>query len=242
MSFVKSDRFSRYVGWAAYVSAVLAIVGFAFLFLLYYYALQPNISVPGGASALDFGHISDILGLVGSICTLPLPVALHALTSQRRPGLSWAAMALGVLGILTIIVAQALLIAQIITFAVNLPLAMIGLALMGGWLILANHFGRAAGALSRWLGWLGELNGTAFLLLAGGVLLLVTRFDAFTTGQPFQQYPALIGVVVALAAPAILSHFLGFPIWLIGLGRRLVNAPTPQRQSSLQPEPVGDPR
>jgi hypothetical protein len=241
MSLVKSDRFNHYAGWAAYASAVLAVVGFVFLFLLYYYALQPHASAPGGASALDFGHINDILGLVASLCMLPLPVALHALTGYRRPKLSWVAMALGVLGLLTTSIAQALLIAQVITFETNLPFSLIGLALLGAWLILANHLGRAAGTLSRWLGWLGELNGIALVILAVGVVLLVNLSGALTAGGTFQQYPALVGVVIALVIPGALAYFLGFPIWLIGLGRRLLDPPMTPALSSQRPASVSAP-
>jgi hypothetical protein len=121
MSLVKLGRFSRYAGWSAYVSALLSVVGFAFLFLLYFYALQPIVRVPRGGNPLDFGHLNDIVGLFAPLCMLPLPVALHALTSHRRPGLSWAAMALGVSGLLAIILAQTLLLAQVIPFCCSAP-------------------------------------------------------------------------------------------------------------------------
>ena len=238
MSLVKLGRFSRYAGWSAYVSALLSVVGFAFLFLLYFYALQPNVRVPGGGNPLDFGHLNDTVGLFAPLCMLPLPVALHALTSHRRPGLSWAAMALGVSGLLSIILAQTLLLAQVITFEMNLPFTMIGLVLLGAWLILANQLGRVGGALSRRLGWLGELNGAAFLLAVGGVLL-VNLPNALAAGRPSQQSPALFVVIIVLAIPGALAYFIGFPLWLVGLGHRLLASPLAPELSNQRPAPLG---
>ena len=239
MSLVKLGRFSRYAWWSAYVSALLSVVGFAFLFLLYFYALQPNVRVPRGGNPLDFGHLNDIVGLFAPLCMLPLPVALYALTSHRRPGLSWAAMALGVLGLLTTIIAQVLLVAHVISFAVNLPFTLGGLVLLGVWMILANHLGRASGALSPRLAWLGELTGTALASEGGLVFLLVLASalnPALVThlGTLAPQAPALIGAAIVLAIPGLLAYFLGVPIWLIGPGRRLLaTTPTPARSERL---------
>src|SRR5260370_38034840 len=80
-------------------------------------------------------------------------------------------MALGGLGLLTTIIAQMLLVAHMISFAVNLPFTLAGLVLLGVWMILANHLGRASGALSPRLAWLGGLTGSA--LASEGVLVFL---------------------------------------------------------------------
>src|SRR5258707_702634 len=172
MLAVDPDRIRRYAGWSAYVSAGLAVIGDVALFL--FYALEaPRVLATGGASSRVFGPLSDSAGLFSSICMLPLPVALHQLTAQRWRGLSWAAMALGVLGLLTTIIAQMLLVARVISLVVNLPFTLGGLVLLGVWMILANHRGRAEGALSSRLAWLGELTGAALALEGGLAFLLV---------------------------------------------------------------------
>src|SRR5262245_8594718 len=102
MSLVKMDRLVRYVGWLAYLSAALIIVASVILVCQYYYALTPSVSAPGGTSPEDLAHLNEKVGLVVSLFMLPLPVALHQLTSARGWGLSWLAMAFGVLGWLTI--------------------------------------------------------------------------------------------------------------------------------------------
>jgi hypothetical protein len=234
MPLLETVRIRRYAGWSAYVSAGLAVIGDVALFL--FYALEaPRALATGGASSQVFGPLSDNAGLFSSIFMLPLPVALYQLTAQRWRGLSWAAMTLGVLGLLTTIIAQMLLVARVITFAVNLPFTLGGLVLLGVWMILANHRGRAEGALPPRLAWLGELTGTA-LASEGGLVFLLVLASALNPALVThlatlaQQSPALIGAAIVLAIPGALAYFLGVPIWLIGVGRRLLAAtPAPAR-------------
>jgi hypothetical protein len=229
MSPVKRDRASRYAGWLAYVSAALTIVAAVILVSQYYYALTPGAYAPGGVSPEDLAHLNEKVGLVVPLFMLPLPVALHRLTSHPGWGLNWVAMALGVLGWLTITVTQALLIITRISFEVTQPFAMVGLTLIGVWMILANHLARARGALGRWLSWLGELIGVSFVLAVVAIVLSMLS-------------DALIGVVFVLAIPGALAFVVGFPIWLIGLGRRLLRTPLAPDQSARQPASVGAPQ
>lgn len=143
-------------------------------------------------------------------------------------------MALGVLGLLTTIVAQALLVARVISFEVRLPFVLGGLVLIGVWMILASHLGRAGGALAPRLAWLGALTG-ALVIEVGLVFLLVLASAPnprilSNLGTLAQQSPTLIGAAIFLAIPGFLDRFLGVPIWLIGVGRRLLAAaPAPAR-------------
>ncbi|HEV8192670.1 MAG TPA: hypothetical protein VGP82_14485, partial [Ktedonobacterales bacterium] len=156
---------------------------------------------------------------------LPVPVALYQLSARHGWGLSWVVMAFGVLGWLTISVTQALLIITRISFEVTEPFAMVGLALVGGWMIVANHLARAESALERWLTWLGELIGASFLLAVVAIVL-----------SSLSDAP--IGVVFVLALPGALAFVFGFPLWLIGLGRLLAAPMTPrgsnQRTATLE--------
>jgi hypothetical protein len=241
MSTATLDRISRYAGWAAYLSGAIAFISGVFLSLFYLYTLAP--SAPGATSSIDFGILNDIVGLFGTILMLPVPVALYWLTRRQGPALGLIAMALGLVGMLAIIVGQTLLIKDVISFDTSLPFSLIGLALMGVWLILANYLGGAGGVLARWLAWLGGLTGAA-LFLAVGLVLLSNPFaalaDAATLsgGALDQQPPALVGAIIALAILGGGAYLLGFPIWLIGIGRRLLAAPMADLKER-QPAPVG---
>jgi hypothetical protein len=229
MSLVKMDRLARYAGWLAYLSAALTIVASVILVSQYYYALTPSVSAPGGTSPEDLAHLNEKVGLVVSLFMLPLPVALHRLTSARGWGSSWLAMAFGVLGWLAITITQTLLIITGVSFEVTQPFALVGLTMIGAWMILANHLARAGGALGRWLSWLGELIGVSFVLAVVAIVLSVLS-------------DALIGTVFALAIPSALAFVVGFPVWLIGLGRRLLSVPATQKFSLRDPAAIGAPR
>ena len=230
MTTVAPDRIRLYSGWSAYLSAGLSIIASVLLFL--FYALEvPRSIATGGASSQIFGTLNDITGLFATAFMLPLPVALHQLAPTRHQRLSQLALALGIAGMLIIVFAQALLIAQFISFEANLPFVMTGLALLGAWLLLANHLGRTEHALPSRLARLGEFTGAAFVLLGAITLLLTlinssdpsaaTRFGAFA-----QDYPLLIGVFALLLIPGFLAYFVGMPGWLIWLGRRLLATAT----------------
>jgi hypothetical protein len=241
MSTTTLDRFSRYAGWAAYLSGAIAFISGVFLSLFYLYTLAP--SAPGATSSIDFGILSDIVGQFGTIFMLPVPVALYWLTRRQGPALGLIAMALGLVGMLAIIVGQTLLIKNVISFDASLPFSLTGLALMGVWLILANYLGRARGVLARWLAWLGALTGAA-LFLAVGLVLLSNPFAALADASTLsggaldQQPPALVGAIIALAILGSSAYLLGLPIWLIGIGRRLLTAPTADLKER-QPAPFG---
>src|SRR5690242_1415821 len=114
-----STTILRYAGWSAYLSAVLGILSTVFLFVFYGVEV-PRLVAAGGAGTQVFGTLNDITGLLQLFFMLPLAVALYQLSSARRPDFSVAALLLGITGLLLALVAQVLLVAQVISFAVNL--------------------------------------------------------------------------------------------------------------------------
>jgi hypothetical protein len=225
-----STNVLRYAGWSAYVSAVLGVLSTVFL-LLFYGVEVPQLMAAGGEGTQVFGTLNDMSGLLQLFFLLPLTVALYRLSSAHRPGLSVAALLLGLAGLLIAVVAQTLLVAQVISFAVNLPVVLAALVLIGAWLILANHLGHSAGTLSARLAWVGEATGVAFLLSGGfapvvvlvgpsGLLSAVAaNFGAFA-----QQHPVIIVGGIVVAVPIFLLWSFGTLIWSVWMGHRLLAA------------------
>jgi hypothetical protein len=199
--------------------------------VLLYSVDVPQTITAGGKGTSVFGTLNDVTGLLQLLFMLPLAEALYLLSSERRPGLSLAAMVLGMLGLLAAVIVQTLLVVGVISFAVNLPIVLAALPLIGGWLIVANHLGRSGGSLSRKLAWLGEATGMAFVL-AGGLAPVVVLAGpngplsdvAANFGGFALQHPVIIVGGVILAIPIYLLWSLGLLIWLIGLGRYLLAA------------------
>ncbi len=216
----------RYAGWSAYICAGLSIIG-AIALLLFYGLEAPQTIATGSDSQQFFGPLSDYAGLFQFLTMLPLAVALHQLAPARNQRLSRVAEILGITGLLTAALAQFLLVTHIIDFTVNLPIVLVGMVLIGVWLVVANRLGRASGALSRRLTLLGMFTGAMFAAL-GGLTLLTTLANAINPtaiahlGTSLLRNPVLIVAIIVVFTPALLAYLIGVPIWLIGIGRRLL--------------------
>lgn len=239
MRSLETGSIRRYAGWSAYVSASLSIIGGVALIL--FYALEaPQSIASGDTSQQVFGSVSDYAGLFQFLFMLPLTAALQQLAHTHQRRLSLVAAVCGAIGLLTAVSAQALLVAQVISFAVNLPIVLVALALIGTWMLLASRLGGRDGTLPRWLERLGMATGAAFALMSGLVLLLVllsvlAPAAATSAGMFVLHHPLLIGaIVVVVAIPGFVAYFFGMLIWLIGVGRRLLAMAAVARET-IQP-------
>lgn len=238
MISLETGSIRRYAGWSANVSAGLSIIGGVALIL--FYALEaPQSIASGGTSPQVFGPLSDYAGLFQFLFMLPLTAALHQLAPAHQRRLSLVAAVCGASGLLTAVIAQALLVARVISFAVNLPIVLVALALIGTWMLLASRVGGRNGTLPRWLAREGVVTGAAFALMSGLVLPLVLASAlapaaATNAGMFVERHPLLIGAIVVVAIPGFLAYFFGMLIWLIGVGRRLL-AMAAVAQETIQP-------
>jgi hypothetical protein len=227
MRNVPANRVLRYASWSAYLSAGLAIIGIVFTAL--FYALEaPHLVATRSEDQQFSGNLSDIGALFQYLFMLPLTVALYRLASSWRRELGWAAMALGVISPLTTVIAQALLVARVITFSVYLPFILAAFTLTGVWMVLANYLARRTGALPVQLTWLGELTGAAFASLGGLALVVFLVAErnpvvaAVNAGASARQHPVLIAIAIVVGIAVLLADYCGSLIWLIWLGRRLL--------------------
>jgi hypothetical protein len=207
--------------------------------VLLFYALELPASLAGGAESHIFGPLSDYASLFQFVFLLPLLWALPQLYSSRQRSLSAVAVSLGVIGSFMGAIAQALLVTRVIEFEVNLPFVLAALASIGGWIFLASRRGQAEGFLSARLARLGEFTGASLALVMGLVLAIVLiaalNFGAIANLGAFVQHNvALIGAAIVLVIPGGVAYFLGVPIWLIGLGHRLLSVPVRSERSDQQ--------
>lgn len=226
MLAINTDRRLRYAGWSAYVSAGIAIIG-AIALLLFYGLEAPQVLATGSNSQQVFGPLSDYAGLFQYLAMLPLTVALYQLAPARKQRQSWVAAILGLTGLLTAALAQFLLVAHIIDVTVNLRIILVGIVFIGMWLVAANRLARASGALSQRLTLLGTFTGAMLAALGVLTLLMMMAYAISSTaianlGTFLLDNPVLIGAIIVVLTPALLAYFIGVPVWLIGIGRRLL--------------------
>ncbi len=220
-------RIFRFAMWSAYLSAGLSIISGILLFLFYGLEVPRMIAADTNAPQ-TLGTLDDVATLFQFLCALPLTVALHRLAPPSRWRFSAITMAIGVVGLVGVVIVQGLLVLGVMSFAVNLPLVMAAFGLFGVWMLLANRLAHASGAFSRRLARLGQVTGLVFVL--GTVIVLLGVFIAWRALPPMeragtliQQNPALAGAVVIVLIPLVLAWYVAVPLWLIGVGRRLTS-------------------
>ena len=136
----------RVAGWFAYVSGVVSVFGIIFLVAFF-----------GGAGG-QFGTLNDIAVIIQYVLMLPIAVAFWRYLQPDNEGLSLIAFLIGLVGMLTVIVLQSLLVANLIPFEFYIVIVSTGFLVATVWFVITGIVGRAAGKLP---------NGLALDILAG---------------------------------------------------------------------------
>jgi hypothetical protein len=118
-------------GWCAYASGVVSIFGIVFLVIFF--------SVGG-----VFGPLNDVAVIIHYTLMLPVVLALYVLLRPYRPGLSLIALLVGLVGILAVIVLQAMLVAGMLPFSQQIKLVIPAFLVALVWFVMTGVMGRAA--------------------------------------------------------------------------------------------------
>jgi hypothetical protein len=202
-----TTRLARYAGWAAYFSGIGAILGLVSLLL--FFSLEAT-AVSGQGSHF-WGPVSDICPIVQMVSLVVVARALYLIERSSAPGLSLIGSAIGIVGMLAVVLLQVLLIIKLIPFEQEVGLVLLATAAVGLWLILVNHSGRRHGSLPSRLAWLGIAVGAAFVLEP---MMLSAAGGAVAWRVFMSNYLLLAG-----SAAVFLVAYVGFPVWAIWLGR-----------------------
>ncbi len=132
----------RIVGWLAYSSGVVAAVGVVFIVGMYVLFFAGMMT-----TGERFGSINDAAVLIQYLLALPTPFTLHKLVQGRSPVLSRAAMMIGIVGMIAIIVLQYLFIAGVLTFEQQVGAVSVALLAVAVWLVVTGYLGRFTGKL-----------------------------------------------------------------------------------------------
>ena len=126
-----------------FASGVLAAIGIAFLIAMF-------VSFAAGATAAGqaFGRVNDILIMVAYPLAIPGILGLRALLRPHAPVGSAIAASIGIVAIGAIVVLQALLVGERLTFEEQVGPVTLALFALGASLVTTGYLGRASGALS----------------------------------------------------------------------------------------------
>lgn len=134
----------RVAGRASFVSGVLAAVGVVFLL-----AMFVSFGVGATSPALVFGRVNDTLVLVSYLLAAPGVLAVRELLRPSAPILGGLLAILGLAAISAIVVLQALLVFDVLTFEEQVGPVSIALLVLGGWFVASGYLGRSSGVLPR---------------------------------------------------------------------------------------------
>jgi hypothetical protein len=206
----------RFAGWAAIASGFVGIISIACL--IAYLATQARQFMEAGVMpplGAVFTKGFNVGGLLQALCMIPVGIALHTLARQRSPGVSQAAVVVGVIALAGVASLRLLLL---LNPAVPDILFMGPMGFVGAWLIVVNWL--LAGLLPRMLRIVGTVAGVGLVILGasffflGGLAVLTDGPSAYANDVDFH-----VGIRIG-GFPG----FILYPIWAILLGRRLLRA------------------
>ena len=133
----------RFASLSLLLSAVVGAIAIAFLVAMF-------VSFAAGAQSdgQRLGRINDVLVGVTYVLMLPATVAVHLLVRDRWPVRSLIVAAVGVVLVVAIVILQAALVSDVLTFEEQIgPVSVVFVALAGwfmatGWLVTAHGIAR----------------------------------------------------------------------------------------------------
>lgn len=125
----------------------------AVVFLAAMFAAGPR------TAGLPFGRINDVLVLVSFLLAAPTAVALHGILRRRLPILSLVTLGLGLTALAAIVVLQALLILDVLTFEQQIGPVSVALFVLAVWFVLTGYLGSSGGDPQHGA-WMGLLAAT----------------------------------------------------------------------------------
>lgn len=179
------------------------------LLLIAFYAWQAGRPERG----TWLGSANDLVGSVGSALMAVVALGLGTLLPRRRAARAVNLTGFAAMVLLTLL--GPLLVAGVIPFQVQSPIALACFVVLAGWLLAVNGWLRREALLPARVTRLGEWSG-------GGVLIGVAL-----AGPAFALPAASVPQLVLFAAGGLLgvAGMLAVPIWFVMLGRELPKTP-----------------
>lgn len=204
-----NTRMTQNVRWPAYLSGIASIVALVSL-ILFFWLESPPASVDVSQSSHFWGPVSDISPIIQMVFLLIVARALYSMQRSSAPRLSIIGLAIGILGMLGVVLLQLLLIFKIIPFEQEVGLVVSATGIIGVWMICVSTLGRRQHTLPARLGWLGLAVGIAFALEP-------VIFSALGGGAGWRNVMSNY-LLLAVSALVFIVSYVGFPIWAFWFG------------------------
>jgi hypothetical protein len=207
-------RLAGYGARAAVVSGVLSVVGTVVLLL--FFALEAPAVISSGDSNLwtPLGRTNDLLVGLSALAAIPLAALLRERWRGDAPGAS----AIYAVGLVAMVGVGAFGLSSFANLVQLTSIGAMGTSALAGFGLWQLFVSLRSGdpAVSGRLRTVGIVSGIGFVLELVAFLALGT--SGFADPQGALRQP----LFVAIGGVGLLASFIGYPIWSIWLGRRLL--------------------
>ncbi len=122
------------IALCAFLSGIFATVGIVFLFIFY-----SDIEKNG-----RFGTLNDIMVIIQYLLMVPIAVYLYRLLRLVDSRRAWNSLLIGLVGMAAVILLQLLLVLDIISFAVQIGIVLVGFFIVLAWFLLNRSLSQEA--------------------------------------------------------------------------------------------------
>lgn len=130
----------RSAGLTTIASGLIAAVGIVFLA-----AMFTAFAVGSTSVGQAFGRVNDVLILVAYLLAAPSVLAVRSIVRPRAPVAADLAALLGIASIAAIVILQAMLVTEVLTFEEQVGPVSIALLSLGAWFVIAGRMVTSAG-------------------------------------------------------------------------------------------------
>ncbi len=195
------------VGWTTVASGLFWILQLVALILLF-------------TGRYRFGPVSDFSSAMSAILLIPLALSFRGLLADSGQFAGSVALLLGMIGMLAVATTGFLMVSETIEFRTSLPPVMIGMGLIGLWMVINSYRSLDQPGLPSILPWLGILVGVTLALALPTGLLWSDELYRVMSGIAGQGEPTGVNLItkgiVYIAGPI---NQLLFPVWAFWFGR-----------------------
>ncbi len=195
------------IGLSLLLSAILSIIGFIFLALMFLIKIKP------------YGRLNDVTYVLSLLPLLPYLLGIYGSISMDYPFIGIINVIIGISGIGLVTVTQTRLILRKVKLEKNMPEVALGSGILGASILLNNLVSQRTKLFPDNHNWAGIGTGSMMTMGIPTALFFGKELLDLMSGKLIWAKVNKIAILVIILG---FIGQIGFLVWSIGLGRYLV--------------------
>ena len=195
------------IGWSLLLSAILSIIGFIFLALMFLVKIKP------------YGRLNDVTYVLSLFPLFLYLLGIYGSISMDYPFLGFINVIIGISGILLVTVSQTRLILRKVKLEKNMPEVALGSGILGASILLNNLVSQRTKLFPDNHNWAGIVTGLMMTMGIPTALFFGKELLNLMSGKLIWAKANKTAILVIILG---FIGQIGFLVWSIGLGRYLV--------------------